>query len=89
MPSLPSLPSRPTQIKLVTYTIALTLTATIGACVAFYNGFIDELIKYFLAGCTALCLFFLAAEEHRMEEMLLRGWQLRLGPRRDSGWGGE
>ena len=96
--SLPSLPPRPTQIKFAIYGITLILTVTIGACVVIYSGYRDELIKCFLAGCVALGLFLLAAEEHRLEEMVLRGWQsqgasdgqlrLRL-MRRDSGWSGE
>ena len=96
--SLPSLPPRPIQIRFAIYGITLTLTVTIGARVAIYSGYRDELIKCFLAGCVALGLFLLAAEEHRLEEMVLRGWQsqgasdgqlrLRL-MRRDSGWSGE
>jgi hypothetical protein len=98
MPSLPFLPPRPTQIKLVTYSVTLLLTATIGACVAIYSGFRDELIKCFLAGCAALFFFLLAVEEFWMEEMFLRGWQVRDSPgaqlrarlgRRDSGWDEE
>ena len=91
--SLPSLPPRPTQIKFATYSITLILTVTIGARVAIYSGYRDELIKCFLAGCVALGLFLLAAEEHRLEEMVLRGasgehLRTRL-ERRDSGWSGE
>ena len=86
---LPFLHSHSTILKVASYSIMVTLAAILGVCLAIHNGFQDEPIKCFLAGCAALCLFLLAAEEHRLEEMLLRGWKLRVGlGRRDSGWGG-